>query len=98
MECSEEPFREALAGRYRHASDAALRFMEMQFNPDGIVVSGNPDPANDRDIDVVHYPHGVSVCRGSSTACRPKSSSIRPRESGARINRKQRPDVPSWRT
>ena len=60
MEDSEEQFRKSLPESYRRAFDAALGFIRMQFDPDGIVVSGtivrgNPDPASDLDIVVVHH-------------------------------------------
>jgi predicted nucleotidyltransferase len=60
MEDSEEQFRQALPEGYRRAFDAAFQFIQVQFNPDGIVVSGtiargNPDPASDLDVVVVHH-------------------------------------------
>lgn len=60
MEGSEEQFRKALPEQYRRAFDTARRLIRVQFNPDGIVVSGtiargNPDPASDLDILAVHH-------------------------------------------
>lgn len=60
MEGHVDHIRASLPERYRSAFDAALKFTQRELTPDGILVSGtimrgNPDPASDLDIVVIHH-------------------------------------------